>query len=86
MDKVYIFGHQRPDTDAITAAITLSYLKNKMGMDTEPRALGPINDETRFVLDHFKVKEPKYLNNVRLQLKDVVYHKGLFVNYKMPIR
>ena len=25
MSKVYIFGHQRPDTDAVTAAITLSH-------------------------------------------------------------
>ena len=86
MSKIYIFGHQRPDTDATTAAITLSYLKNQLGMDTEPRVLGHINDETKYVLDYFKVKEPKYLNDVRLQLKDIVYHKGLFVNEKMPIK
>ena len=47
MDKVYIFGHQRPDTDAITGAITLSYLKNQLGLNTEPRALGHVNDETK---------------------------------------
>ena len=86
MSKVYIFGHQRPDTDAITGAITLSYLKNQLGMDTEPRALGHVNDETKFVLEQFKVKEPKYLNDVRLQLKDIKYHKGCFVNEKMPIK
>lgn len=27
MEKVYIFGHRNPDTDSVTAAITLSYLK-----------------------------------------------------------
>ena len=74
MSKIYVFGHQRPDTDAITAAITLSYLKNKLGMDAEPRALGHINEETKYVLDYFNVKEPKYLNDVRLQLKDISYH------------
>ena len=68
MSKVYVFGHQRPDTDAVTAAITLSYLENELGMDSEPRVLGGINDETKYVLDYFKVKEPKYLNDVRLQL------------------
>ena len=47
MNKVYIFGHQSPDTDAVTSAISLSYLKNKLGMDTEPRELGHINKETK---------------------------------------
>ena len=86
MEKVYIFGHQRPDTDAITAAITLSYLKNKQGMNTEPRSLGDINDETKFVLNKFNVKEPKYLNDVRLQLRDVSYHKGFYINKNKTIK
>lgn len=86
MNKIYVFGHQRPDTDAITAAITLSYLKNKLGMNAEPRALGHVNEETKYVLDYFKVKEPKYLNDVRLQLKDISYHKGFFVDETMPIK
>lgn len=86
MDKVYIFGHQRPDTDAITGAITLSYLKNQLGLNTEPRALGHVNDETKYVLDYFKVKEPKYLNDVRLQLKDVNYHKGYFLEETETIK
>ena len=86
MDKVYIFGHQRPDTDAVTAAITLSYLKNKLGFNTEPRVLGDINDETKFVLNNFGVKAPKYINDVRLQLKDVSYHKGFYINYKKTLK
>ena len=47
MSKVYVFGHQRPDTDAVTAAITLSYLEKELGMDAEPRVLGSLNDETK---------------------------------------
>ncbi|MBQ1495917.1 MAG: putative manganese-dependent inorganic diphosphatase [Bacilli bacterium] len=86
MDKIYVFGHQRPDTDAITGSITLSYLKNKLGMNTEPRALGHVNDETKYVLDYFNVKEPKYLNDVRLQIRDIDYHKNFFVNQKKTIK
>ena len=86
MNKIYVFGHQRPDTDAITGAITLSYLKNQLGMDTEPRALGHINDETKYVLDYFKVKEPKYLNDVRLQIKDIDYHKGYYLDESTTIK
>ena len=31
MEKIYVFGHKKPDTDSVTASITLSYLKNKLG-------------------------------------------------------
>ena len=85
MEKIYIFGHQSPDTDAVTSAISLSHLKNKLGMDTEPRVLGHINKETKYVLDKFGIKEPKYLNDVKLQLKDLDYHKGLFVGENKSI-
>ena len=33
MEKVYVFGHRNPDTDSVTAAITLSYLKRKHWTD-----------------------------------------------------
>ena len=31
MEKISIFGHKKPDTDSVTSAITLSYLKNSLG-------------------------------------------------------
>ena len=34
MKKTYIFGHKNPDTDSVTSAIALSYLKNKLGYNT----------------------------------------------------
>lgn len=80
MDKIYIFGHKKPDTDSVTAAISLSYLKNKLGFNTEPRVLGNINKETEFALKYFNAKEPKYLNDVKLQLKDLNYHKNCYLN------
>ena len=77
MEKVYVFGHKKPDTDSVTSAIVLSYLKNQIGMDTEPRVLGEINNETKYVLDYFKIEEPKLLENVKLQIKDLTYHTDL---------
>ena len=77
MEKVYVFGHKKPDTDSVTSAIVLSYLKNQLGMDTEPRVLGEINNETKYVLKHFKIEEPKLLENVKLQIKDLTYHTNL---------
>ena len=80
MEKTYIFGHHNPDTDSVCAAISLSYLKNKLGMDTEPRVLDQINKETEYVLDYFKVPVPNYLNNVKIQIKDIVYHKNYYMD------
>ena len=77
MEKVYVFGHKKPDTDSVTSAIVLSYLKNQLGMDTEQRVLGEINNETKYVLKHFKIEEPKLLENVKLQIKDLTYHTDL---------
>ena len=79
MKKTYIFGHRKPDTDSVMSAIALSYLKNELGENTEPRILGVINKETAFGLKYFNLKTPEYLNDVKLQLKDVNYHKGFFI-------
>ena len=76
----YIFGHKKPDTDSICASISFSYLKNKLGCTTVPMALGNINNETQFVLDKFKLTAPKYLNDVKLQIKDIEYKKGCYLN------
>ena len=80
MDKTFIFGHRTPDTDSVTSAIALEYLKKSLGVYAEARVLGEINDETRFVLDKFNIKYPKYLNDVKLQIKDIIYHKDLYIN------
>ena len=85
MEKTLIFGHQKPDTDSVTSAIVLSYLKNKLGWNTEPRVLGSINNETKFVLNYFNFKTPKFLNDVRLQIKDIDYNKNCFFHEKESI-
>ena len=79
MKKTYIFGHRKPDTDSVMSAIGLSYFKNQIGDNTEPRILGNINKETKYALKYFGLKQPEYLNDVKLQLKDVNYHKGFMI-------
>lgn len=85
MQTTYIFGHRKPDTDSICASISLSYLKNKLGMKTEPMSLGEINKETKYVLNYFNLKQPKYLNDVKLQIKDIEYKKNCYLNGKESI-
>lgn len=85
MDKIYIFGHKNPDADSVCGSITLSNLKNKLGMNTEPRILSPINKETEYILNRFNIKVPEYLNDVRVQIKDVNYHKDYIINENKSI-
>ncbi|MFV0249799.1 MAG: putative manganese-dependent inorganic diphosphatase [Bacilli bacterium] len=80
MEKTYIFGHKKPDTDSVTASIALSYLKNQLGHNTEPMILGNPNSETKFVLNYFNINQPNYLNDVKLQIKDLSYLKDFFMN------
>lgn len=86
MEKIYVLGHQKPDTDSITSAISLSYLKNQLGMNTIPVRLGDINEETKFVLNYFNTKSPILLEDVKLQLKNLNYHKDYFVNQNVSIK
>lgn len=81
MEKVSIFGHKKPDTDSVTSAIALSYLKNQLGFNTEARILGHPNNETKFVLNYFHMEEPKYLNDVKLQIKDLNYLRNCSKDY-----
>ena len=85
-EKLYIFGHKSPDTDSITSAIALAYLKRNLGYDANAYALGELNKETKFVLDYFNVKYPRYLNDVKLQMKDINYHKNYFINKHASIQ
>ena len=67
------------------SAISLSYLKNQIGDNTEPRVLGPINKETSYALKYFKVKEPMFLNDVKLKVKDLDYSKGYMATTDISI-
>lgn len=81
----FIFGHKSPDTDTVCSSIALSYLKNALGDKTLPKVLGNINNETRFVLDFFKVNVPSYLNDVRVRIKNVKYDKKAYINENKSI-
>ncbi|WP_283582801.1 manganese-dependent inorganic pyrophosphatase [Limosilactobacillus difficilis] len=72
MSKELVFGHRNPDTDAITAAISYSYYQNQLGFETEAVALGEPNDETKYALDHFKMKAPRVVKTVSNEVDKVM--------------
>ena len=79
MEKYYCFGHMNPDTDSVIASITLANLKRELGINAEERVLGDINKETEFVLKYFNVPKPKYLNDVKIRIKDLNYRKKTYM-------
>ena len=85
MDKLYIIGHKNPDTDSVTSAISLSYLRYKQGIQAEPRILGSINPETEYALTKFNIKIPTYLNDVKIQVKDINFNRDFLINENAPI-
>ena len=78
-DKVYVFGHRNPDTDSVTAAISLAYLKRKLGMEAEARVLSAINLESKYALNYFNVSEPMFLNDVKIKVSDLDFTKNYSV-------
>lgn len=73
-ETVYITGHKNPDTDSIVSAIAYAEFKNKQGpYDAVPIRLGPLNRETRFILDHFDVEEPRYMETMKLRVEDLSF-------------
>lgn len=85
--KTWVIGHRNPDTDSICAAIAYAELKNK----TEdgvfvPKRAGHINEETKYVLDFFGVKEPELVKDVGAQIKDIAYRRTIGVSSHISIK
>lgn len=57
--STYIFGHTNPDSDSIVGAISLAYLKNKLGEDCVAVRQGEISPETEFILKKFGGVNPE---------------------------
>ncbi len=61
---IYVFGHTSPDSDSIIGAISLSYLKNKLGENCVPTRQGDISAETEFILNKFGATSPELKTSV----------------------
>ncbi|EKU46867.1 manganese-dependent inorganic pyrophosphatase [Staphylococcus massiliensis] len=63
MAKTFIFGHQNPDTDAISSAIIMTDFEQSLGnKEAKAYRLGEVGPETQYALDYFKVDAPELLN------------------------
>ncbi len=70
-DKIYVVGHKNPDSDSICSALAYANLKRILGEDAIACRLGPLNDETKFVLKRFNLENPLLLKDARSQILDI---------------
>ena len=85
-ERVYIVGHKNPDSDSICSAIAYSILKNMLGFDTVACRLGPLNEETKFVLNRFNLDNPLLLKDARSQLMDIDMDTPKIVNENCTLK
>lgn len=71
-ENIYVIGHKNPDSDSICAALAYAEYKNGNGdVNAIPVRLGPINRETKFILEYFGVEPPTLIETVRLSVEDL---------------
>ena len=63
-EPILVTGHSNPDTDSTASAIAVSYLLNQLGKPAVPMTQGPLNPETKYVLERFSVPAPEPVGNV----------------------
>lgn len=85
-ENVYVVGHKNPDTDSICSAIAYANLKQQMGVDAIACRLGPLNEETKFVLKKFNLDVPLLMTDARCRLKDIEMDKPTIVDAKTSMK
>ncbi len=86
-EKIIVTGHRNPDTDSVCSAICFAKLKKLQGFDNyEPCHPDSINPETQFVLNYFGVEEPRQIDNVKTQVRDIEFRKTVGVDKGISLK
>ena len=76
MSKTFIIGHQKPDTDSVVAALALEFLFNQQKsfgyQNAQAAIVDPINNETKYLLDRFKIPAPELITAQNIAQEDQV--------------
>lgn len=78
-DKIYVVGHRNPDSDSICSAIAYANLKKVLGYNAIASRLGPLNEETKYILKRFNLENPLLVSDARSQLCDIEIDKAAVI-------
>ena len=76
--RIYVVGHLNPDSDSICSAIAYAhFLKERHKHHVIAARAGPLNSETKFILNKFKVKTPTLLKDATNKNIVIVDHNEI---------
>ena len=84
-EPVYITGHQHPDTDSVVSAIAYALLKRALGVRAVACRLGPLSNETKYLLKRFGYEEPLLLEDARKTLAEIPTDSPLSISEDITI-
>ncbi len=70
-NKIYVTGHLNPHADSITAAIGYASYLREQGKDAIPCRLGPLNNESKYLLKRFGFEEPQLLETAKVRMDEI---------------
>jgi len=74
MNPIYLFGHQKPDTDSIASVIGYAEFRNRSEPGRYvPARCGDLNPESRYMLDRFSIESPAFIPSVEPRLSDITF-------------
>ncbi len=80
-NNIYVIGHKHPDSDSICSAITYADLLNRLGRPAIPCRQGPLNEETKFILERFHQEHPLLMTDARAMIRDIDIDPPTFIQY-----
>ena len=84
MNQIYLFGHQKPDTDSIASVIGYAEFMNRSEPGRYvPARCGELNPETRYMLERFGIESPVFIPSVEPRLSDITLQAGLLRSPQM---
>ena len=60
---IYVTGHKSPDSDTVGSCIAYAALLRALGYDAVPVVLGPVNNESKYILEAAGLETPKLLKD-----------------------
>jgi len=85
MNSVYVIGHKNPDTDSICSVIGYAAYLNRDEMGRYiPARCGDVNPETAFVLSHFGIEPPAFIESVEATVADIPFTYTLNAGMDVP--
>lgn len=85
--RIYVIGHRNPDTDSIAAAIGYAELKRSLGDErVQAAAAGPLNPQSRYILQRLALPAPLLLADVYPRVRDVLRAPAVTATALTPLR